>query len=77
MRKLIGANPLELYEMSAGRMTGRAPAYDALLRRYMWLDGPLFDLIGKLEGKPCWKLFGEAHKERVEVYDGTIYFADM
>ena len=77
MRKLIGANPLELYETSAGCITGRAPAYDALLHKYMWLDGPLFDLIGKLEGKPCWKLMGESHKERIEVYDGTIYFADI
>ena len=33
MRKLIGANPLELYETSAGRITGRAPAHDALLHR--------------------------------------------
>ena len=77
MRELIGVNPLELYEMEAGRVTGRAAARAALLGRYMWLDGPLFDLIGKLEGKPCWKLFGEAHKERVEAYDGTLYFADL
>ena len=77
MRRLIGANPLELYQSSRGHITAHAPAEEALLRRYMWLDGPLFDLIGKLEGKPCWKLFGEAHKERVEVYDGTIYFADL
>lgn len=77
LRPLIGANPLELYETSGGYITSRAPAHEALLRRYQWLDGPLFDLIGKLAGKPCWQLLGESRKERVEVYDGTIYFADI
>jgi D-galactarolactone cycloisomerase len=43
----------------------------------MHLDGPLFDLIGKLSGRPCWKLIGEAVRERVEVYDGTLYFSDV
>jgi D-galactarolactone cycloisomerase len=76
-RKLLGADPMSVYRMEDGRITGRATAYDDLLRRYCHLDGPLFDLVGKLTGKPCWKLIGEAVRDRVEVYDGTLYFADV
>jgi D-galactarolactone cycloisomerase len=76
-RALLGANPLELYEMSAGRITGRAPAQAALLAREKHLDGPLFDLIGKLAGQPAWRLLGEPVRDRIEVYDGTLYFSDV
>ncbi len=77
VRALIGADPLSLYETRAGRIAGRAPAHARLLARYMHLDGPLFDLIGKLNGVPCWKLIGESARDRIEVYDGTLYFADV
>jgi len=77
IRKLIGANPLEIYEMRDGRIIGPAPAFADLLNRYRHLDGPLFDLIGKLTGKPAWKLIGDSVRDRVEVYDGTLYFSDV
>lgn len=77
LRTLLGADPLSLYEIEAGRIRGRSPQHAAVLSRLKWLDGPLFDLIGKLTGKPCWKLLGEAARERVEVYDGTLYFSDV
>lgn len=77
LQTLIGVDPLSLYEMKAGRITGRAPAYAAVLKAYRHLDGPLFDLIGKLTRKPAWQLIGAAARERVEVYDGTLYFSDV
>ncbi len=76
-KKLIGSNPLQLYKMRSGRITGRAETHRDLLRRYRHLDGPLFDLIGKLTGKPCWQLIGDSVRDRVEVYDGTLYFSDV
>ncbi|MBI3680540.1 MAG: hypothetical protein HY235_09105 [Acidobacteria bacterium] len=76
-KSLIGADPLSLYQTSEGRITGRAPAAAATLRAYRHLDGPLFDLVGKLSGTPCWKLIGAAVRDRVEVYDGTLYFSDI
>src|SRR5712691_11656411 len=60
LKTLAGANPLELYEWKAGRIAGRAASHASLLTQYMHLDGPLFDLIGKLNGVPCWKLLGDA-----------------
>lgn len=77
VRKLIGANPLEVYEMSGNRITGRSEAYADVLSRYRHLDGPLFDLIGKLTGQPAWKLIGDPARDRIEAYDGTLYFSDV
>ena len=40
-------------------------------------DHALFDLVGKALGVPSWTLFGGRGPERVPVYDGSIYFADL
>lgn len=77
LKTLVGTNPLELYEMKSGRVVGRAPAHARALAKYAHLDGPLFDLIGKLTGVPCWKLIGDAVRQQIEVYDGTVYFSDV
>jgi len=77
LKVLLGADPLSVYGMEQDRITGRSPRYAAVLTRLKWLDGPLFDLIGKLTGKPCWKLLGGSVRESVEVYDGTLYFSDV
>src|SRR5262249_29995865 len=34
IRKLIGADPVEIYEIRGGRITGQAPAFAELLNRY-------------------------------------------
>lgn len=77
VRTLIGTNPLEIYHMEEGRIVGVSPQFQALLNNHRHLDGPLFDLIGKLTERPCWQLIGEPVRDRVEVYDGTIYFSDV
>jgi L-alanine-DL-glutamate epimerase-like enolase superfamily enzyme len=76
-KQLIGADPLALYETENGRITARSGEFAALLTRYRHLDGPLFDLIGKLTDRPCWRLIGDAVRDRIEVYDGTLYFSDV
>jgi L-alanine-DL-glutamate epimerase-like enolase superfamily enzyme len=38
---------------------------------------PLWDLAGKLLKQPVYQLLGGAGVERVPVYDGSIYFADL
>lgn len=77
LKILIGANPLDIYELKGERIVGRAPKYADLLGRYRFLDGALMDLIGKLHGKPVWQLLGASARDRVEVYDGTLYFSDI
>lgn len=77
LKPLVGADPLEIYRMEGGRIAGRSPAYADLLSKHRHLDGPLFDLIGKLIGKPAWQLIGDSGRENVPVYDGTLYFSDV
>jgi L-alanine-DL-glutamate epimerase-like enolase superfamily enzyme len=77
LKGLIGANPLDIYEMDGGRITGRAGNYAALLKTYRHLDGPLYDLVGKLNDRPVWGLIGNSVRDRVQIYDSTMYFSDI
>ena len=77
IRTLVGADPEAVYEFRDGRIAGRSRDFAELLVKYKHLDGPLCDLIGKLRGVPCWKLLGESVRDRIEVYDGTLYFSDL
>jgi len=77
LKTLIGANPLELYQMESGRIVGRNPQYADTLKRYRFLDGPLFGLVGKFTGKAAWQLMGDSVKDQIEAYDGTLYFSDV
>ena len=77
IRALVGVDPESVYEFRDGQITGRSADFAELLFKHKHLDGPLCDLIGKLRGVPCWKLFGESVRDRIEVYDGTLYFSDL
>jgi L-alanine-DL-glutamate epimerase-like enolase superfamily enzyme len=74
---LVGKSPLDLYEMKDGRVVRAIPAFAAHQRKYQYLDGPLFDLIGKLTKKPAWSLLGPSVRNEVDCYDGTLYFSDV
>jgi L-alanine-DL-glutamate epimerase-like enolase superfamily enzyme len=38
---------------------------------------PVWDLLGKTLGKPAYELLGGEGPQRIPVYDGSIYFADL
>jgi L-alanine-DL-glutamate epimerase-like enolase superfamily enzyme len=65
--QLIGKNPLELFRRDERAMSGPLGAGTM----------PLWDLCAKLLKKPAYELFGGAGAEKVHVYDGSIYFADL
>lgn len=75
--KLIGADPLALYVEENGYLVAPVQPYAEVLTRQRHFDGPLFDLIGKLRGKPAWQLISGSARDRVEAYDGTLYFSDV
>ncbi len=77
LQSLIGKNPLELYEMAGGKVVRPSQGFAALHATAQFLDGPLFDLIGKLTNKPVWALLDNSARDGVECYDGTLYFADV
>jgi L-alanine-DL-glutamate epimerase-like enolase superfamily enzyme len=64
---LIGKDPFEFYRQDRRRMTG--PLGNGTM--------PLWDLAGKALKTPAYKLLGGAGQEKVPVYDGSIYFADL
>jgi L-alanine-DL-glutamate epimerase-like enolase superfamily enzyme len=64
---LIGKDPFEFYRQDRRRMTG--PLGNGTM--------PLWDLAGKALKAPAYKLLGGAGEEKVPVYDGSIYFADL
>ncbi|MGD9648550.1 MAG: enolase C-terminal domain-like protein [Pirellulales bacterium] len=64
---LLGKSVAELFVADERRMTG--PLGVGTL--------PLWDLVGKALDQPVYQLLGGAGPERVGVYDGSIYFADL
>jgi L-alanine-DL-glutamate epimerase-like enolase superfamily enzyme len=77
VRALLGADPLQIYDMAGNLVGDRLPAYSSLLTRYPHLDAALLDLVGKLKNKPCWQLLGDEARPQVPAYDATLYFSDM
>jgi L-alanine-DL-glutamate epimerase-like enolase superfamily enzyme len=77
LKPLIGQNPFDLYRMDESRIVGRAPALADLLSKNRHLDGPLYDIVGKLTDRPVWRLIGNSVRERIPIYDSTIYFSDV
>ncbi|MGC1274227.1 MAG: enolase C-terminal domain-like protein [Planctomycetaceae bacterium] len=65
--ELIGKDPFAFYRPDERRMVG--PLGTGTM--------PLWDLLGKLLGKPAYELLGGAGTAPVPVYDGSIYFADL
>jgi len=64
---LLGKNPFEFFLDSQPGF--KSPLGSASM--------PLWDLVGKVLGKPVYRLLGAKGSERVPVYDGSIYFADL
>ncbi len=77
IQSLVGADPMSLFSMDGARIAGASQQLEPLLQKYSFLDAPLFDLVGKLTGKPVWQLLGKSVRERIPAYDGTLYFADV
>jgi len=66
LSRLLGKPVAEFYDSANTRMT-------ALGNGTM----PLWDIAGKTLSKPVYELLGGKGQHRVEVYDGSIYFADL
>jgi L-alanine-DL-glutamate epimerase-like enolase superfamily enzyme len=64
---LIGKDPFEFYRRDERKVAG--PLGVGTM--------PLWDLLGKSFKKPAYELLGGAGPQRVPVYDGSIYFADL
>ena len=77
LKALLGRDPLSVYTIENKRVRGIQSEFQGLLGRYPYLDSALFDLLGQMLGVPCYELLGPPVRDRIEVYDGTIYFSDV
>jgi L-alanine-DL-glutamate epimerase-like enolase superfamily enzyme len=66
VRRILGKSLVELFELSPPRFTTLGNG-----------TMPLWDLAGKVHVKPAYEMLGDDGKERINVYDGSIYFADL
>lgn len=64
---LLRNNPLDFYQPAVRRVVGPFGAGTM----------PLWDLAGKLLKKPAYELLGGEGAQKVPVYDGSLYFADL
>jgi len=67
LAQLLGGNPFKGFDGAAPRIGGPLGSQTM----------PLWDLAGKLLKRPVYDLLGGRGPERVPVYDGSIYFADL
>ena len=79
IKSLLSKDILSLYLWNENRIVGPAPdfapfAYDA---NYAWVESAILDAVGHVMQKPVFQLFGQAVREAVDPYDGTLYFADI
>lgn len=64
---MLGKSPFDFFDPAQRRARGPFGRYTS----------PLWDLAGKLLGKPVYELLGGSVRERVPAYDGSIYFTDL
>lgn len=60
----LGVNPISLLNVENG------------ITLY-GLEHALWDLIGKIVGKPVYALLGDSCRDTIEAYDGGLYFCDL
>lgn len=65
--QILGKNLKELYDTEQNKMTKALGAGTMAL----------WDLAGKVTGKPVYELLGAKGSQKAPVYDGSIYFSDL
>lgn len=76
---LLGINPVDVYDWENDRITGVRDRFRSLLggSETAWIEGALLDAIGKLKGKPVYRLFGNPVRDGIDAYDSSLYFDDI
>lgn len=75
--RLIGLDAVDLFEWSGDRIVGPAPGHAALLAELGGTDIALVDMIGRAMKKPACALLGKSVRDRIAVYDSSLYMEDL
>jgi L-alanine-DL-glutamate epimerase-like enolase superfamily enzyme len=77
LKQLIGRDVFEFYRRTGGRVSGVNPRWEEFLRAHGFIDFAIFDLMGRAEGIPSYRLLGDMVRSEVEGYDSSLYFQDL
>lgn len=75
--RLIGLDAVDLFQWSGDRIVGPAPGHAALLAELGGSDVALIDMIGRAMKKPAYALLGQSVRDRIPVYDSSLYMEDL
>lgn len=75
--RLIGLDAVDLFAWEGERIAGPAPAYAAFLAKLGGTDVALVDLIARAWKKPAHALLGSPVRDRIPVYDSSLYMEDL
>jgi len=76
-RELLGRDPVKLFEWQGDRIAGPREDTRDLLLSLRGTDIALLDLVGKIMHKPIAELLGPPVRQRVRVYDSSLYQEDL
>jgi L-alanine-DL-glutamate epimerase-like enolase superfamily enzyme len=79
IKSLVGSDPLTFYNWKDDKIVS---VKDNMLEffhnaTYSWIESAVLDAVGKLKSKPVWRLFGDAVRDGIDTYDGTLYFEEI
>ncbi|HVT95966.1 MAG TPA: enolase C-terminal domain-like protein [Acidobacteriaceae bacterium] len=79
LKSMIGVRPEAVFRWQGERIAGYAPEFAQTMseKNNCWFELALLDLVGKLRGKPVFELFGDAVRDGIDAYDGSLYFVDV
>ncbi len=76
-RELLGRDPVKLFEWEGDRIVGPREETRDLLLSLRGTDIALLDLVGRILHKPIAELLGPPVRQRVRVYDSSLYQEDL
>jgi L-alanine-DL-glutamate epimerase-like enolase superfamily enzyme len=77
LKKLLGMDPFALFDWDGDVIRGPREEHKSLVDELYGIDVALLDLLGRAIGKPLARLLGQPVRERVPVYDSSLYMEDL
>lgn len=77
---LVGADPRNIEGLWVEMITRLRPwghVSGAVMEAVSGVDTALWDLVGKIDGRPVWQLLAGAGRAEVPVYASSVYIADV
>ncbi|BCM94418.1 D-galactarolactone cycloisomerase [Abditibacteriota bacterium] len=78
LSQLLGINPFDLFAWGEGDIIlGPAEQYAVFFDEQRWCDVALLDILGQVLKRPIHQLLGAQVREKVQIYDSSLYMEDL